>query len=357
MSWKLSMYRAGELVQIRSKEEILATLDQNGCIDGMPFMPEMLQYCGNVVRVSAVAHKTCETARRTWKARRLNAMVHLAGLRCDGSAHGGCQAACNLFWRDEWLAKPGETTQPASGRAGAVNEKALYASTMRDATSDEIRYACQATMVTDASAPLQWWNPRQYVRDIRTRNFPLAHVARVIWLAILKHWARNTPRGYRLANYIRGAMHRRLTGREVPDFLGKLPLSTPTPTGRIDLQVGERVRIKSKPEIEATLDTGGKNRGLAFDVEMSPYCGREATVEASVTHIIDEETGKMRVMKQPCIRLRGVVCQSRYSDCRLMCPRAIPSYWREIWLERSPAHESATRSHPREQEQVSELVG
>jgi len=152
-------------------------------------------------------------------------------------------------------------------------------------------------------------------------------------------------------------MHRRLTGREVPDFLGKLPLSTPTPTGRIDLQVGERVRIKSKPEIEATLDTGGKNRGLAFDVEMSPYCGREATVEASVTHIIDEETGKMRVMKQPCIRLRGVVCQSRYSDCRLMCPRAIPSYWREIWLERSPAHESATRSHPREQEQVSELVG
>lgn len=39
-------------------------------------------------------------------------------------------------------------------------------------------------------------------------------------------------------------------------------------------------------------------------------------------------------MKNPCIILEGVVCQGRYSDCRMFCPREIFSYWREIWLER-----------------------
>ena len=44
MAWKLSRYRTGDLVEVRSKEEILATLDQHGSVDGMPFMPEILQY-------------------------------------------------------------------------------------------------------------------------------------------------------------------------------------------------------------------------------------------------------------------------------------------------------------------------
>src|SRR5438094_248118 len=42
--------RAGEIVEIRSKEEILATLDEKGRLDGLPFMPEMLKYCGQYVK-------------------------------------------------------------------------------------------------------------------------------------------------------------------------------------------------------------------------------------------------------------------------------------------------------------------
>src|SRR5262245_49125795 len=100
MSWTLSRFRAGALVEVRSKEEILATLDEHGCVDGLPFMPEMLAFCGQRFHVRAIAHKTCETVRRTWRGRRLRYTVHLADLRCDGSAHGGCQAACTLFWKD-----------------------------------------------------------------------------------------------------------------------------------------------------------------------------------------------------------------------------------------------------------------
>src|SRR5262245_6844633 len=102
MAWQLSRYRAGNLVRVRQQAEILATLDEFGCVDGMPFMPEMLRFCGSVLRVSAVAHKTCDPALKTW-GRSLDRTVHLTDARCDGAAHGGCQADCNLFWKDVWL--------------------------------------------------------------------------------------------------------------------------------------------------------------------------------------------------------------------------------------------------------------
>ena len=67
---------------------------------------------------------------------------------------------------------------------------------------------------------------------------------------------------------------------------------------------------------------------------MVPYCGQTYRVLKRVTQIIDEKTGKMQEMKNPCIILDSVVCQARYSGCRMFCPRSIYPYWREIWLER-----------------------
>ena len=37
-------YRAGDWAEVKSADEILASLDERGCLDGLPFMPEMLQY-------------------------------------------------------------------------------------------------------------------------------------------------------------------------------------------------------------------------------------------------------------------------------------------------------------------------
>jgi hypothetical protein len=42
----------------------------------------------------------------------------------------------------------------------------------------------------------------------------------------------------------------------------------------------------------------------------------------------------MLTMKNPCIVLEGVVCEGAYN---MSCMRAIPCYWREIWLERIEA--------------------
>ena len=60
-----SKLAAGDWVEVRSKEEILATLDANGRLDNLPFMPEMFEYCGRRFRVWKRAHKTCDTVDKT----------------------------------------------------------------------------------------------------------------------------------------------------------------------------------------------------------------------------------------------------------------------------------------------------
>lgn len=340
MGWRLSRFRAGDRVQVRSEDEILATLDENGCIDGMPFMPEMLQYCGKQFHVDSVAHKTCETARGTWQGRRLDTTVHLASLRCDGSAHGGCQAHCKLFWKDEWLKSPVDPDKavdhPLLRGATKCDERKLFALTRASACDERARprYSCQATRLYDATAPLKWWDPRQYVLDVATGNHSLADVVRALFLATLKNWLRRTPRGYRVIKFTRETIHRWLVGGEVPDVQGRIPQGQSTPTGSLNLRRGELVRVKSKEEILNTIHEDGRNRGLSFDPEMVRYCGRLARVRASVTNIINEGSGEMIKMKAPCIILDGVVCGALYSSCRLMCPRELPPFWRELWLER-----------------------
>lgn len=368
MSWRLSRFRTGDLVQIRSKEEILSTLTADGRIDGMPFMPEMLKFCGQQFYVGSVAHKTCETAKKTYQGRRLEKTVHVEDLRCDGSAHGGCQAACRLFWRDEWLRPVDNSASTASTNAetaqsSVCDEASLIASTLRSPgiADNPPRYSCQATELYDATTPLRWWDPRQYLLDITTGNHPARAVFRALWLGAVRAWLRHTPVGYRAVSQIRKVSHRWLVGGELPDVAGTIPAGQPTPTGRTDLKPGERVRIKSKSEIAETIgENNRRNRGLSFDQEMVRYCGSVATVHSSVTNIIDENTGEMVHMKQPCIILDGVVCMGEYSECRLMCPRQLPTFWRELWLERvdepsaktggpGPAEFSASRVSARPQ--------
>jgi hypothetical protein len=65
------------------------------------------------------------------------------------------------------------------------------------------------------------------------------------------------------------------------------------------------------------------NRGLLFDKEMVPFCGKVFRVKAQVSTFVDERTGKLTILKTPAVILEGVWCQSRYSNNKMFCPRAI----------------------------------
>src|SRR5262249_41602024 len=90
-------------------------------------------------------------------------------------------------------------------------------------------------------------------------------------------------------------------------------------------------------EIAKTLTPDGRNRGLPFDREMLPYCGSVRRVRQRMTRFIDEQTGKLVVLKTDAVTLDGVVCSGEHSACRWLCPRAIYPFWREAWLERVDA--------------------
>ena len=49
--WSRNMkLRAGDWVEVRSKEEILRSLDKKGRLEELPFMPQMFEYCGTAVQ-------------------------------------------------------------------------------------------------------------------------------------------------------------------------------------------------------------------------------------------------------------------------------------------------------------------
>jgi hypothetical protein len=320
--------RVGEVVEVRSAEEILATLDEHGELDGLPFMPEMLAWCGRRLRVDKLALKFCDTVDWTGMYRVPDA-VHLERTRCDGMAHGGCQAGCSIFWKEAWLKRiPRDVSKAASVLASTPSPTTLSilaATTRRPANSEvpgDERYACQATeLLRAAPERIPSWDARQYLRDVRAGNAGTLATIRTVTIGLFNEYQDASRRFLPRPLRIRG-------GHRYPFIEGRLQK---TPTQSLDLQPGERVRVKRKEEIVATLDTDNANRGMSFDGEMLRYCGQEARVLRRVERIIDEKTGRMLEFKNPCIILENVTCTGSYHR---QCPRGIYPYWREIWLER-----------------------
>jgi hypothetical protein len=330
--------RPGELVEVRGEAEILATLDERGCLDAQPFMPEMLDFCGKQFRVYKRSDKTCDTISLTG-ARRMWNTVHLEDLRCNGAAHEGCQARCLIYWKEAWLKRvepsetPGKTAPaPASAKPCFTHEDLMNATraTRSGENAGKVIFTCQATEVVRASKLLPWWDIRQYYRDICWGNAGVSDVLRAMFLWAFKKALKIG--GYRILLATYNGVQKMRGGVPYPFLGGNL---TKTPTEDLNLQPGDLVQIKSYDEILATLDYSHKNRGLYFDSEMVPFCGGKYRVMDRVERIVNEKTGEMSKLPGVCIMMEGVICRSWYSDRRVSCPRSIYSYWREIWLKRA----------------------
>lgn len=323
--------RHGDLVEVKSPSEILATLDDRGTLAGLPFMPEMVDYCGRRFRVDKRAEKFCDTIQYTGS-RRLRDTVLLEDLRCDGSGHDGCQAECRLFWKEAWLRRvaAGESPRAATDDAGRTALRALLTQNTKhtaqiDGRAVE-RYRCQATELLDASEHLKLWDPRAYLREYTCGNASLGRFLRVTARAALEEPLRKL-----------GLMPR------IP-LAGSHKASGSEPA--LDLQPGDCARVKPKAEIAQTLNAEGRNRGLWFDREMLPFCGGTYQVRQRIKRFIDDRNGQMVELKTDCVTLEGVVCSGDLSLRRWFCPRAIYPYWRESWLERVGDESASSPDNP-----------
>lgn len=291
-------FRPGDIVQVCSEREIARTLDDNGMLDGIPFMAEMAKYCGTSFKVTMPVRKVLVegTGYRVF-----SDLVLLDGTFCDGKAHEGCGRMCNILWKASWLKKV-DSTGLDSTHTGKRSKP----------EKSTVRYAvtCQSANLKNARAQVPF-SVEDFVRnhvykDSFRKRWPLRKAGSFILFLVLK-------------------LKRLFTGGHT--IVGSLAR---TPNDVLVLKKGEKVSVKTRDEILATLDKNGKNRGLGFTPEMLKYCGKTLSVLNPITRIIDEESGEARLISNTVI-LENVRCDGRY---HAKCPRRCYLLWREMWLNR-----------------------
>jgi len=304
--------KAGDWVEVRPLHEILATLDSRASLEALPFMPEMVRYCGTRFTVWKSAHKTCDPTGAT-DMRRMKDAVH-GEMRCSGEAHGGCEARCLIFWKEAWLKPAGHDAGAARAEAGAIG--LLMEGARAPAFPDgSPRFRCQSTEIVPATTPLSPTRLNQYLDDIATGNASAAQVGARVSAAALT------------------GMLKRLTPRRCP--AAAEPAPAPASYEPLGLQPGELVEVRPAEDIMRTLNCDWKNRGLVFEREMLKYCGGQFRVLGRVRRQIDENTGRMLTFRNGCVILDGLYCTGLGKRSRLFCPRAPYYYWREDWLRRA----------------------
>lgn len=92
--------KPGELVEVKTLEEIQKTLDAKGKNYGLVFTPEMRKHCGKRYRVYKRLELMFDEYHKSQ--RRLKNTVLLENVVCEGTGLG-CDRSCFLYWREVWL--------------------------------------------------------------------------------------------------------------------------------------------------------------------------------------------------------------------------------------------------------------
>lgn len=297
----------GDLVEVKSPEQILQTLDARGALDGLPFMPEMAQFCGQRFKVFRRVVKTCSSGTSsTMRAFRGDDVVLLENLRCSGAAHDGCEKACMIFWREAWLRKVSDASAP---QVPTSQGHELLQARLKTSTGPN-SYFCQASELSRAA--LELTRRERFSKcfgEIAAKNctvFEMVHRI-AIWLF------------WRIRRLLFGPFGR--------------GTNKATPAESLNLKAGELVQVRSMPSISRTLNPKSFNRGLWFSPEMRLLCGTKQRVAQRIDKLIVDGTGEMRQLHNT-VYLEGSMCGCAHVAFG-GCSRCEFNYWREIWLQRS----------------------
>jgi hypothetical protein len=300
----------GDLVEIKSWAEIRATLDERGCLEQLPLMPEMVGMCGQRAYVFRCVHRLFDY-RKTRRMRHMDGAVLLVGTVCDGSNHGGCEAACHTIWKSAWLRRVARSDDAAGAPVSSDRSDPLKDAAVLQFGTQAPRYACQLTQLHAASQPIGDWSATNFLRPLIAGNVtPAAFV--VGWLTHLFNELQHLRQGV-----------------SFPAF--EVAVQDDGRREELRLAAGDQVVVKPSAEIRATLDDQLMNRGLWFEPDMLKHCDRRYRVQAEVRKLIDIVTGEMRIMKTPAYILRDVHFSG---ERQLFNAQYEPLFWRGAWLRR-----------------------
>jgi hypothetical protein len=92
----------GEIVEIKSKDEIFAMLNEKDETQGLRFDAEMLKYCGRRARVLCRIERVIDEKTGRMLRIKRNTVI-LDGVICTGDYHRSCPRAIFPYWREAWL--------------------------------------------------------------------------------------------------------------------------------------------------------------------------------------------------------------------------------------------------------------
>ena len=111
----------GELVQIRPRDEIAATLDERGKCRGLWFDVEMAPHCGNTYRVQGRVERFIDETNGRMIELSSDCLI-LDGVTCSGERSSWryfCHRAIYPWWREAWLRRvDGDEGRSDPSRAG-----------------------------------------------------------------------------------------------------------------------------------------------------------------------------------------------------------------------------------------------
>lgn len=102
----------GELVEVKAKEKIAATLDAQGKNRGLGFTGGMAKFCGGRYRVASRVDRII--VEWSGEMRKLTNTVALEEVVCDGLNARGCPRSCYHLWREAWLERVSQTVAGAA---------------------------------------------------------------------------------------------------------------------------------------------------------------------------------------------------------------------------------------------------
>ena len=117
--------REGEMVRVKSYQEILATIDLNNKNRGMYFDAEMVPYCGGTYQVLSRVDKILDE--KTGKMMRMkNACIILDKVVCRAwysQCRMYCPRAIYPYWREIWLERVGSDEELSRSSAQSISAR------------------------------------------------------------------------------------------------------------------------------------------------------------------------------------------------------------------------------------------
>ena len=100
----------------------------------------------------------------------------------------------------------------------------------------------------------------------------------------------------------------------------------------LNLQKGDIVKVRSRKEIEQTLDENNQFQGVEFMETMWQFCDQTYEVMKRLERILDPWEDRLRKCRNMVI-LKDLFCHGDPGH-NLDCDRTCLYYWKEVWLER-----------------------